>query len=123
MPALFIGHGSPMNAIEDNAWSRAWAALPDQMAWANAVLVVSAHWETEGVAVTIDDAPKTIHDFGGFPQALFDVEYPAPGSPALAARVARLLQPRTVRPALDWGLDHGSWSVLAKMYPEAGTPV
>jgi len=123
MPALFIGHGSPMNAIEDNPWSRAWAALPDEMPWPNAVLVVSAHWETEGIAVTIDEAPRTIHDFRGFPQALFDVTYPAPGSPALGARIAQLLAPKRVRPALDWGLDHGAWSILVKMLPEAETPV
>ncbi len=123
MPALFIGHGSPMNAIEDNSWSRAWAALPDELPWPNAILAISAHWETDGIAVTIDEAPKTIHDFGAFPQALFDVRYPAPGSPALGARIAQLLAPRPVRPALEWGLDHGTWSVLARMYPQAETPV
>src|SRR5258706_3726811 len=123
MPALFIGHGSPMNAIEDNSWSRAWAALPDELPWPNAILAISAHWETDGIAVTIDEAPKTIHDFGAFPQALFDVRYPAPGSPALGARISQLLAPRPVRPALEWGLDHGTWSVLARMYPQAETPV
>jgi 4,5-DOPA dioxygenase extradiol len=123
MPALFIGHGSPMNAIEDNPWSREWAALADELPWPNAILSISAHWETQGIAVTIDEAPETIHDFGGFPKALFDVRYPTPGSPALAARVSQLLAPRAVRPALDWGLDHGTWSVLARMYPQAETPV
>ena len=123
MPALFIGHGSPVNAIEDNPWSRAWTALPDELPWPNAILVISAHWETQGLAVTIDESPRTIHDFGGFPQALFDVTYPAPGSPALGARIAQLLAPRPVRPALDWGLDHGAWSFLVRMYPQAETPV
>ncbi len=123
MPVFFLGHGSPMNALEDNAWTRGWAAAASAAPTPKAILCVSAHWETHGVAVTAEQKPKTIHDFGGFPQALFDVQYPAPGSPALAARVAELLGPRPVRMATDWGLDHGAWSVLRPMYPDAEAPV
>jgi len=124
MPALFVGHGSPMNALEDNAFSRGWAEVGERIPWPKAILAISAHWETDGPAVTIDEAPQTIHDFGrSFPQALFDAQYPAPGSPSLAARTAQLLAPRAVRPALDWGLDHGAWSVLVRMFPEPVIPV
>jgi 4,5-DOPA dioxygenase extradiol len=124
MPVVFIGHGSPMNAIEDNAWSRGWARAGEELPWPKGIVVISAHWETDGPAVTINEAPPTIHDFGrSFPQALFDAQYPAPGSPALAARIAQLLAPRSVRPAEDWGFDHGTWSVLARMYPEPVIPV
>jgi len=123
MPVLFLGHGSPMNALEDNAWTRGWAAVTAAIPRPKAILSVSAHWETLGVAVTAVARPKTIHDFGGFPQPLFDMEYPAPGSPALAQRVAGLLSPTPVRQATDWGLDHGTWSVLVKMYPAADVPV
>ena len=122
MPVLFAGHGSPMNAIEDNAWAAGWAKAARDMPRPKAILCISAHWETEGVAVTAEAAPKTIHDFGGFPQELFDVVYPAPGSPDLAARTAELLSPKPVRQATDWGLDHGSWSVLRRMYPDADIP-
>jgi 4,5-DOPA dioxygenase extradiol len=123
MPVLFVGHGSPMNAIEDNAWSRGWAQAARELPRPKAIVVVSAHWETRGVAVTAEAWPKTIHDFGGFPQALFDTHYPAPGDPTLAARVAQLLAPTPVGLATDWGLDHGTWSVLIKMYPAAEIPV
>jgi 4,5-DOPA dioxygenase extradiol len=123
MPALFVGHGSPMNAIEDNAWTRDWAKVAGEFPRPKAIVCVSAHWETLGLAVTADEAPRTIHDFGGFPQALFDVRYPAPGSPELARRIAELLAPAPVRQADDWGLDHGAWSVLARMYPDATIPV
>lgn len=122
-PVLFVGHGSPMNAIEDNHYHRAWAALGRQLPRPRAILVISAHWETAGVAVTANAAPPTIHDFGGFPPALFAARYPAPGDPALAARVADLLAPEPVRQAQDWGLDHGSWSVLLPMFPDADIPV
>jgi len=123
MPAAFIGHGSPMNAIEDTAYSRAWTELGQRLPRPKAILAVSAHWVTQGPAVTAQDHPPTIHDFGRFPQALFDVQYPAPGSEALTARVAALLAPVQVKPAQDWGLDHGVWSVLTHMYPQADIPV
>jgi 4,5-DOPA dioxygenase extradiol len=124
MPALFIGHGSPMNAIEDTPYSRAWAALGRRLPRPRAILAVSAHWVTRGVAVAAQAAPTTLHDFGrGFPQALFDARYPAPGAPDLVGRVAALAAPRPVRGAQDWGLDHGVWSILVHMYPGADVPV
>lgn len=122
-PVLFIGHGSPMNAIEDNPYRRAWIALGQRLRRPRAILAISAHWETAGVAVTANPMPRTLHDFGGFPPALFATRYPAPGHPALALRVAELLSPEPVRQALDWGLDHGSWSVLLPMFPDADIPV
>ncbi len=123
MPVLFVGHGSPMNAIEDNDWARGWAEIAREIPRPEAIVCISAHWETEGVAVTAEAAPKTIHDFGGFPQGLYDIAYPAPGSPDLAARAAELLAPTAVRQAADWGFDHGSWSVLRRMYPLADVPM
>jgi len=123
MPVLFVGHGSPMNALDDNVWTRGWAEITKAIPRPKAILCISAHWETMGVAVTAEANPKTIHDFGGFPKPLFDLRYPAPGSPALAQRVADLLTPTPVRQASDWGLDHGTWSVLVKMYPDADIPV
>ena len=117
MPALFLGHGSPMNVLEDNRYTRAWAQLGETLPRPKAIVVVSAHWFTRGTGVTAMEAPKTIHDFGGFPQALYDTHYPAPGSPALAQRLVELLSPVPV--TLDteaWGFDHGSWGVLIKMY-------
>jgi 4,5-DOPA dioxygenase extradiol len=123
MPAIFIGHGSPMNALEDNRYTRAWQALAQAMPKPKAIVAISAHWYTHGTAVTAMAAPRTIHDFGGFPQALFDIRYPAPGDPALAQRIRELLAPVEVALDQEWGLDHGSWSVLAKMYPQADVPV
>jgi len=123
MPALFLGHGSPMNAIEDNAFHRGWRDIATRIPRPRAVLCISAHWETRGIAVTASARPETIHDFGGFPQALFDVRYPAPGDPALAARVAELMKPDTVSLDPSRGLDHGSWGVLIAMYPNADVPV
>jgi 4,5-DOPA dioxygenase extradiol len=124
MPAVFLGHGTPMNALQDNRWTRTWQRLGREIGRPRAILVISAHWCTHGIGVTAMERPPTIHDFGGFPQALFDMEYPAPGDPALAERVRALLAPLSV--VLDreaWGLDHGTWSVLCKAYPAADIPV
>ncbi len=123
MPVLFIGHGSPMNGIEDNEFSQTWAAMGQTMPVPKAVIVVSAHWFTRGTAVTAMNFPKTIHDFGGFPQALFDVQYPAPGNPALGAETAELIKGTPVTLDHDWGLDHGAWTVLQHMFPKADIPV
>ena len=123
MPVVFLGHGSPMNAIEDNAWRRSWQDLGRRLPRPKAILCVSAHWETQGVYVSAAEKPETIHDFHGFPKALFDVRYRAPGSPDLAHRVVDLV--RTPHVHLDHrrGLDHGTWGVLAPMYPEADIPI
>jgi 4,5-DOPA dioxygenase extradiol len=123
MPAVFVGHGTPMNAIEDNTFHRSWRELGWRLPRPKSILCISAHWETRGVGVTAMEAPKTIHDFYGFPQALFDVRYPAPGDPALAHRVASLLSAHQPVLDLDWGLDHGTWEVLVPMYPKADIPV
>jgi len=123
MPVLFLGHGSPMNAIEDNAYRRSWAELGKRLRRPESILCVSAHWETRGVYVTGSEHPDTIHDFNGFPRALFDVRYPAPGSPALARRVADLLDPVRVHIDAQRGLDHGACGVLQPMFPEADIPV
>jgi 4,5-DOPA dioxygenase extradiol len=123
MPVLFVGHGNPMNAIEQNEFHLGWKAVAGRLPRPDAVLCVSAHWETDGARVTSSESPETIHDFYGFPQALFDVRYPAPGSPSLAARVADLVTAEHVRLDPQRGLDHGAWSVLIAMYPEADVPV
>jgi 4,5-DOPA dioxygenase extradiol len=123
MPVFFIGHGSPMNAIEGNRWRNGWAEAVAQASRPRAILCLSAHWETHGLGVTASATPETIHDFFGFPQALFDVRYPAPGSPELAARVRDLLSPASVTLDPQRGLDHGAWSVLVAMYPAADIPV
>ena len=123
MPVLFIGHGSPMNGIEDTAFSRRWSQMAKEIPTPKAVLVVSAHWFTKGTKITAMDFPKTIHDFGGFPQELFDVQYPAPGNPVLAKETAELLHSANVEFDHDWGLDHGAWTIIRHMYPEANIPV
>jgi 4,5-DOPA dioxygenase extradiol len=123
MPALFIGHGSPMNGIEDNEFSRRWKAMAKEIPVPTAVLVVSAHWFTKGTRITAMDFPKTIHDFGGFPDELFNVQYKAPGNPVLAKETAALLHSAHVELDHDWGLDHGTWTVIRQMYPEAKIPV
>jgi 4,5-DOPA dioxygenase extradiol len=123
MPVVFLGHGSPMNALHENAWTRAWAALGAGLPRPRAVLAISAHWYVPATAVTAMAQPRTIHDFGGFPRALFEMRYPAPGHPALAARVQELLAPLAVAADHSWGLDHGTWSVLCHVFPEADVPV
>lgn len=125
MPVLFLGHGSPMNAIEDNAWRREWQRLGKTLPKPRAILCVSAHWETRGVGITASPQPKTIHDFYGFPQALFDFQYPAPGDPQLAQDIIAKLAADgvTLHADHEWGFDHGSWSVLGAMYPQADVPV
>ncbi|PZF71453.1 4,5-DOPA dioxygenase extradiol [Taibaiella soli] len=123
MPVLFVGHGNPMNAILDNPFSRKWTELGKELPRPKAILTISAHWLTRGTHVTAMKMPKTIHDFGGFPKALFDQQYPAPGSPELAKEVQKLVTATEVQEDFEWGLDHGTWSVLKPMFPEADIPV
>jgi 4,5-DOPA dioxygenase extradiol len=122
-PVLFVGHGSPMNGIEDNEFSRRWAQMGKEISKPKAVLCISAHWLTRGTHITAMQSPKTIHDFGGFPKELFAVQYPAPGNPELAAETAKMVKKTTVGLDHEWGLDHGTWSVVKNMYPDADIPV
>jgi 4,5-DOPA dioxygenase extradiol len=123
MPVLFMGHGSPMNAIEENEFVRGWQEVGKTLPKPNAILCISAHWETRGTLVTAMEKPPTIHDFGGFPQRLFEVEYPAPGSPELALETQRAITKTAVGMDHKWGLDHGCWSVVRHLYPSADVPV
>jgi len=123
MPVLFIGHGNPMNAIEENEFTKGWAETAKALPRPNAILCVSAHWETDGTFVTAMDKPPTIHDFGGFPQALFDMQYPAPGDPVLAKDVKSGITDVSIGLSNDWGLDHGAWVVASRLYPKADIPI
>lgn len=123
MPVLFMGHGSPMNGIENNEFSLQWETMGKELPLPKAILVISAHWLTRGTHVTAMEHPATIHDFGGFPQELFDVQYPAPGNPLLAEETKDLIKTTNVGLNHDWGLDHGAWSVVKRMYPDASIPV
>ncbi len=123
LPAIFFGHGNPMNALLDNAYTKAWSAIGAALPRPNAILCISAHWFVPETGVTVSTAPRTIHDFGGFPPALYQVRYPAPGDPGLARRVQQILAPLPVMLDERWGLDHGTWSVLKHVYPNADVPI
>ncbi|WP_133535835.1 4,5-DOPA-extradiol-dioxygenase [Tenacibaculum caenipelagi] len=124
MPVLFLGHGSPMNGIEDNEFVQGFKKQRRSLEKPNAIIVVSAHWETKGTFVTAMEQPRTIHDFGGFPKALFEVQYPAPGHPQLAEQITKIIEPaESVHLDYKWGLDHGSWTVVKHLFPEADVPV
>lgn len=122
MPVLFVGHGSPLNAITDNPFAKVWKKIGVDLPTPKAIVCVSAHWETKGTKVTAMEQPRTIHDFGGFPDELYAMQYPAPGSPALAEEIAEITK-KSIELDHQWGLDHGTWSVLTRMYPEASIPV
>ena len=123
MPVLFLGHGSPMNAVEDNEFVRGFRQMGKALARPTAIVCVSAHWETKGTKVTAMEQPRTIHDFGGFPKALYDIEYPAPGQPELAKEIVGLYPSDIIEQDHEWGLDHGAWTVIRHMYPDADIPI
>ncbi len=123
MPAIFFGHGNPMNALEDNAYTRAWRNIGQSLPQPNGIVAISAHWYLPSTLVTAMDRPRTIHDFGGFPRPLYEVRYPAPGDPKLARQVQELLAPVDVESDEHWGFDHGTWSVLCHVFPNADVPV
>ena len=123
MPVLFVGHGNPMNAVEETSFAAAWREEAGRIPRPKAILCISAHWETNGAKVTVMQRPRTIHDFYGFPEELYMVQYPAPGSPELAERVRDLVGVEEVAADESWGLDHGTWSVVRRMYPDADIPV
>ncbi|MDW3193063.1 MAG: 4,5-DOPA dioxygenase extradiol [Cytophagales bacterium] len=123
MPVLFLGHGNPMNAIMENKFVQGWRQVAGEIHEPSAILCISAHWETRGTKLTTMEQPKTIHDFGGFPKALFEVQYPAPGSPELAKYTQQQIQSTLIELDHDWGLDHGAWSVIKHMYHKANIPI
>lgn len=123
MPTIFFGHGNPMNALTHNAWTDAWAAIGKSIPRPRGVLCISAHWYLPGMYVTAMASPRTIHDFGGFPKELYQVQYPAPGEPELARRIQKILSPLRVEEDHSWGLDHGTWSVLLHVFPNADVPI
>lgn len=123
MPVIFFGHGNPLNALESNAYTEAWVTIGKSLSKPRAILSISAHWYLPATLVTAVERPRTIHDFGGFPKQLYEMQYPAPGDPDLARQVQSLLQPIQVGLDTRWGLDHGTWSVLAHVFPDADVPV
>lgn len=123
MPVLFVGHGNPMNAIQENEFVQGFRAMAQRLPQPSAILCISAHWETKGTWITAMEKPKTIHDFGGFPKELYEVQYPAPGSPLLAKQTSEMIRKTTVGLDEKWGLDHGAWSVIKHLYPQADVPV
>jgi 4,5-DOPA dioxygenase extradiol len=123
MPAIFFGHGNPMNALHDNAWTRGWEGIGRSIPKPTAIVSISAHWYIPMTAVTTMESPRTIHDFGGFPRELFEIQYPAPGSPEVALRIRQLIGDLVLPDHHHWGLDHGTWSVLCHVFPGADIPV